>query len=152
MRQQKTKMIRTSKSRKGGRDRLKIRIPERVFFRIGDVAELLTVKPHVLRYWESEFPVITPEKSASGQRVYRRSDVEMLVLIRHLLHEERYSIEGARKRICELRQEGALREFKQEGVGENSEASGVVLGEPLRDRLTALLCLVRKPLTELFRY
>ncbi|MFL5812359.1 MAG: MerR family transcriptional regulator [Bdellovibrionia bacterium] len=100
----------------------KIEIPERLYFRIGDVAELLGVRPHVLRYWESEFPIVAPQKSATGQRVYRRSDVETLVMIKHLLHEERYSIEGARKRIRELRKEGALRTYKQETVSGKSDA------------------------------
>lgn len=71
----------------------------RLFFRIGDVAEIVGVKPYVLRYWESEFSQIAPNKSASGHRVYRREDVEALLQIKRLLHDERYSIEGARKRL-----------------------------------------------------
>jgi DNA-binding transcriptional MerR regulator len=82
-------------------------IPERLFFKIGDVAKLVGVEPYVLRYWETEFPMIAPEKSGSGQRVYRRRDVETVVVIKHLLYQERYSIEGARKRIRELRSSGA---------------------------------------------
>jgi DNA-binding transcriptional MerR regulator len=90
-----------------------IRIPERLFFKIGDVADLVGVKPYVLRYWESEFPMIAPQKSNKGQRVYRRSDVETVVMIKTLLYEERYSIEGARKRIRELRKDGELKSFKK---------------------------------------
>src|SRR4051794_1157928 len=89
-------------------------IPDRLYFRIGDVADLVGVKPYVLRYWETEFPMISPQKSASGQRVYRRSDVETVLLIKHLLYEERYSIDGARKRLRELRKDGSLKAFKQE--------------------------------------
>lgn len=74
----------------------------RLFFRIGDVSEIVGVKPYVLRYWESEFPQISPSKSASGHRVYQRSDVETLLAIKKLLHDERYSIEGARKRLKAL--------------------------------------------------
>jgi DNA-binding transcriptional MerR regulator len=81
-------------------------IPQRLFFKIGDVAELVGVKPYVLRYWETEFPMISPQKSDSGQRVYRRADVETVLIIKKLLYQERYSIEGARKRIKELRSEG----------------------------------------------
>jgi DNA-binding transcriptional MerR regulator len=84
-------------------------IPDRLYFRIGDVAELVGVKPYVLRYWESEFPLISPDKSNTGQRVYRRTDVENLMLIKKLLYKERYSIEGARNRIRELRREGELK-------------------------------------------
>jgi DNA-binding transcriptional MerR regulator len=94
----------------------KDQIPDKLYFRIGDVAELLGVKPYVLRYWESEFPMINPQKSASGQRVYRRSDVETVLMIKHLLYEERYSIEGAKKRLKELRKDGELKDFKEEAV------------------------------------
>jgi DNA-binding transcriptional MerR regulator len=80
-------------------------IPDRLFFKIGDVAELADVKPYVLRYWETEFPMISPQKSESGQRVYRRRDVETVLMIKELLYNERYSIEGARKRIRELKKE-----------------------------------------------
>src|SRR5690606_27447743 len=79
-------------------------------------------KPYVLRYWETEFAVISPQKSATGQRVYRRSDVENLMLIKHLLYKERYSIEGARKRIGELRKEGELKTFKTEVVAPKPSA------------------------------
>ena len=74
------------------------------YFRIGEVSELIGVEPHVLRYWESEFPVIRPQKSG-GQRVYRRKDVENLHLIRHLLHVEKFSIKGAKKKLTEKRKE-----------------------------------------------
>src|SRR5690242_18221831 len=90
-----------------------LKIPNRTYFRIGDVAELLGIKPYVLRYWESEFPMINPQKSASGQRVYRRADVEMVVVIKHLLHEEKFSIEGAKKRLRELKKDGGLKTFKE---------------------------------------
>ncbi len=79
------------------------RIPNKLFFRIGDAAELLDLKPYVLRFWETEFPMVRPTKSRSGQRVYRKKDVEMLFLIKHLLYVERFSIEGARKRIRDLK-------------------------------------------------
>lgn len=87
----------------------KIKIPERVFFRIGDVAEILSVKTYVIRFWETEFPFLVPEKSETGQRVYRRPQIEALALIQHLLHTEKYSIEGARRRLTELRKAGQLK-------------------------------------------
>lgn len=98
-------------------------IPDRLYFRIGDVSDILGVKPYVLRYWESEFSIISPEKSHTGQRVYRRSDVENLMMIKHLLYKERYSIEGARKRINSLRKKGNLKDFKQEKVVATAERS-----------------------------
>jgi DNA-binding transcriptional MerR regulator len=74
-------------------------IPDKVFFRIGEVARLLGVATSVLRYWETEFPALAPQKSVSNQRVYRRGEVEALFKVRHLLYVEKYSIEGARRRL-----------------------------------------------------
>ncbi len=89
-------------------------IPDRTFFRIGDVAKILELKTYVIRFWEGEFPFLAPDKGPSGQRVYRRSQIESLILVKHLLHVERYSIEGAKKRITELRKSGKLKEMMKE--------------------------------------
>jgi DNA-binding transcriptional MerR regulator len=72
-------------------------IPDKLYFKIGEVSELLGVEPYVLRYWESEFPVLSPKKSGTGHRLYRRKDVELLLRIKHLLYEKRFTIEGARQ-------------------------------------------------------
>lgn len=77
-------------------------IPNKLYFRIGEVADLLTVKPYVLRYWETEFPDVKPSKSKSGQRLYKRRDVELLVYIKGLLYDENFTINGARKRLKEI--------------------------------------------------
>jgi DNA-binding transcriptional MerR regulator len=74
-------------------------IPDKLYFRIGDVSRLAALKPYVLRYWETEFPAIAPKKSGTGQRLYRRKDVELILEIKHLLYEKRFTIEGARKAI-----------------------------------------------------
>jgi DNA-binding transcriptional MerR regulator len=74
-------------------------IPDKLYFRIGDVSRLAGVKPYVLRYWETEFPAIAPKKSGTGHRLYRRKDVELILEIKHLLYEKRFTIEGARKAI-----------------------------------------------------
>jgi DNA-binding transcriptional MerR regulator len=74
-------------------------IPDKLYFRIGDVSRLAGVKPYVLRYWETEFPAISPKKSGTGHRLYRRKDVELILEIKHLLYEKRFTIEGARKSI-----------------------------------------------------
>ncbi len=74
-------------------------IPDKAYFRIGEVARILGVQPYVLRYWESEFGAIRPQKTRSQQRLYRRRDVELLQKIKRLLYVERYTIEGARKRL-----------------------------------------------------
>jgi len=72
-------------------------IPDKLYFRIGEVSRVSGVKPHVLRYWETEFNGISPKKSGSGHRLYRRKDVELVLEIKRLLYEERFTIEGARK-------------------------------------------------------
>src|SRR5580698_4717704 len=74
-------------------------IPDKLFFRIGEVASLLAVEPYVLRYWETEFPSLAPKKSGTGHRLYRRKDVELLLKIKYLLYEKRYTIEGARQSL-----------------------------------------------------
>jgi DNA-binding transcriptional MerR regulator len=76
-------------------------IPDRVYFRIGEVSSLVGVDPHVLRYWETEFKVIKPRRAKSKQRLYRRKDVENLLRIKALLHDEGYTIAGARKLLKE---------------------------------------------------
>lgn len=74
-------------------------IPDKLYFRIGEVARLAGVKPYVLRYWETEFSVIEPKKSGSNHRLYRRKDVEMILEIKRLLYDRRFTIEGARKAL-----------------------------------------------------
>ena len=90
-----------------------VQIPDRMFFRIGEVAEIVGVKPYVLRYWETEFTLISPNKSNSQQRMYTRTDVESILLIKHLLYDLRFSIEGAKKRISEMRRQGELSEARK---------------------------------------
>src|SRR4030081_1725338 len=72
-------------------------IPDKLYFRIGDVARLAGIKPYVLRFWETEFPGLGPKKSGTGHRLYRRKDVELVLEIKRLLYEKRFTIEGARK-------------------------------------------------------
>jgi len=74
-------------------------IPDKLFFRIGEVSEIVGVEPYVLRYWESEFPGLSPKKSSSGQRMFRRKDVDLLLNIKQLLYEKKFTIEGARKAL-----------------------------------------------------
>ena len=74
-----------------------VQIPDKMFFRIGEVAEITGVKPYVLRYWESEFRLLRPNKNKSGQRVYRRRDVETALEIKDLLHQRKFTIAGAKK-------------------------------------------------------
>src|ERR1700756_3534992 len=72
-------------------------IPDKLYFRIGEVSRLAGIKPYVLRFWETEFPSLGPKKSGKGHRLYRRKDVELVLEIKRLLYDKRYTIEGARK-------------------------------------------------------
>ena len=74
-------------------------IPDNLFFRIGEVSQLLGLEAYVLRFWEAEFPSVAPKKSGTGRRLYRRKDVEKLLTIKHLLYEKRFTIEGARQHL-----------------------------------------------------
>jgi len=81
-------------------------IPEKSYFRIGEVSKLLGVAPYVIRYWESEFKSIRPMRAKSDQRLYRRKDVEELIVIKELLYSEKFTISGARKRLTEMKGQG----------------------------------------------
>jgi DNA-binding transcriptional MerR regulator len=83
----------------------KEQLPDKLYFKIGEVADIVGVKPYVLRYWETEFSVVKPAKTRSKHRLYRRKDVEMLLQIKRLLHDQRFTIEGARKRLKGLQKE-----------------------------------------------
>lgn len=74
-------------------------IPDKLYFRIGEASSLLGLEPYVLRYWETEFPSLAPKKSGTGQRLYRRKDIDLLFKIKHLLYEKRYTIEGAKHEL-----------------------------------------------------
>ena len=88
-------------------------LPDKLFFRIGEVGRITGVKPYVLRYWESVFPRIRPQKTRSGQRLYRRKDVETVLLVKKLLWDQRFTIEGARKRLREVQgPDGAEEELR----------------------------------------
>ncbi len=92
---------------------LSMHVPDKLFFRIGEVASLLGLKPHVIRYWESEFPVLRPRKNTTNQRRYTRFDVLRVGLVHHLLHKNRYSIEGARRvlKTMDLSNDGIERQL-----------------------------------------
>lgn len=76
-----------------------ISIPDKAYFRIGEVSQLVETKPYVLRYWETEFPMLRPTKTPTGHRLYRRKDVETIVEIKHLLYEKGFTTEGARRQL-----------------------------------------------------
>jgi DNA-binding transcriptional MerR regulator len=106
-----------------------VSIPEKLFFKIGEVCELAGVQAHVLRYWESEFPMLAPQKNRAGQRVYRKRDVEIALRIKELLYDDQYTIAGAKKRLSnELRAGGKLKIVSNEG----DESRGDTSSQPRR--------------------
>lgn len=82
--------------------RVDVEIPDKTFFKIGETARLVGVEPHTLRYWEKEFRGIRPSKTKSNQRLFRQRDLQLLFVIRHLLHAQRFTIDGARRKLREL--------------------------------------------------
>jgi DNA-binding transcriptional MerR regulator len=88
---------------------MKAKEPVQEFFSIGDVCTLTDLKPHVLRYWESQFKFLHPAKNRSGNRVYQRREIELVMLVKQLLYTEKYTIDGARQKIDDYRKSGELR-------------------------------------------
>lgn len=88
----------------------KLKLPDKIYFKIGEVGAILDLETHVLRYWETEFPVLKPVKSKSGQRLYRRSDIEALNLIKDLLYRQKYTIEGARRHLRSIGIDQSMKE------------------------------------------
>jgi DNA-binding transcriptional MerR regulator len=89
-------------------------IAKKAYYSIGEVCDLTGLKPHVLRYWETQFDVLNPTKNRAGNRVFRPKEVELVLLVKHLLYQEKYTIEGARKRLQEMRKSGELKEERLE--------------------------------------
>ncbi|GAB5548875.1 MAG: MerR family transcriptional regulator [Sandaracinaceae bacterium] len=111
-------------------------LPDKLFFRIGEVADIVGVKPHVLRYWESEFNALKPMKTRGSHRQYRRRDVELAMLIKQLVHDEGYTIAGARKRMRELGHDRSGATLPKKASAE-MELRAALLG--LREELVSLL-------------
>ncbi len=105
-------------------------IPNQMYFKIGDVAKIVDVKPYVLRYWESEFAILSPSKSKHNQRAYSRKDVETVLMIKKLLYKDRFSIEGAR---------AAIKNLKKETKKANTISDAVNHFEAIRDQLHDLI-------------
>lgn len=111
------------------------------FYSIGEVCALTELKPHVLRYWESQFKPLNPAKNRSGNRVYSRREVELILLVKHLLYTEKYTIDGARQKLDEHRKGGALRTAAR-------AALEVEALESIEREANELLALLDAPLTD----
>jgi DNA-binding transcriptional MerR regulator len=117
--------------------------PVQEYFSIGDVCNLTDLKPHVLRYWESQFRFLSPTKTRAGNRAYQRREIEMILLVKQLLYTERYTIDGARQKLEELKKSGAMK-----GAGRDALALDTV-GQ-LETELVGILAILegRKPPAE----
>jgi DNA-binding transcriptional MerR regulator len=107
-------------------------IPEKIFFKIGEVCDLVGVQAHVLRYWETEFPMLSPQKNRSGQRTYRRRDVEIALRIKELLYDELFTIAGAKKKLqSELRESSRLKIVHPEPAAKETFLKPVQMPAPV---------------------
>lgn len=114
---------------RGGRV-MTVAIPEKQYFKIGEVSEILDVEPYVLRYWESEFKILKPTRTRARQRLYHKKDLELLLEIKHLLYDEKFTIAGAKKRLQEMKkQEAAERRAKKASRGSKQRAQATVPSE-----------------------
>jgi len=109
--------------------------PVQEYFSIGEVCNLTDLKPHVLRYWESQFKFLNPAKNRSGNRVYQRKEIELILLVKHLLYVDKYTIEGARLKLDEHRKAGDLRDVARAAL---SLATVESLERELKDLLRVL--------------
>jgi DNA-binding transcriptional MerR regulator len=122
-----------------------LEIPNKLYFRIGEVAKLAGIKPYVLRFWETEFPALGPKKSGTGHRLYRRKDVELVLEIKRLLYDKRYTIEGARKTLTgKPKKEAAKLARKSVQQGQLFGGSATLFQE-LRRELTEIVAFLSEP-------
>ena len=101
--------------------------PVQEFYSIGEVCSLTDLKPHVLRYWESQFRFLNPAKNRSGNRVYKAREIELIMLVKHLLYTEKYTIDGARQKIDQFRKSGELKPEARRAM--QQELAHEVLGQ-----------------------
>jgi len=122
-------------------------IPDKLYFRIGEVSHLAGVEPYVLRYWESEFPSLGPKKSGTGHRLYRRKDVEMVLELKRLLYEKRFTIEGARLFLDQNKKKASVKTApvaapKVQGALFDAPVASTAL-TPIRKELEEILKILR---------
>lgn len=89
-------------------------VTKKVYYSIGEVCDLTGLKPHVLRYWETQFEILRPTKNRAGNRIYRSKDVELILLVKNLLYDQKYTIQGANKKLLEMRADGELEDGSHE--------------------------------------
>jgi DNA-binding transcriptional MerR regulator len=121
------------------------KIPNKLFFKIGEVCEITDTQPYVLRYWESEFPALAPAKNSSGQRIYRRRDIETVLRIKQLLYDEGFTIAGAKKRLeaeMSTRADTPLPPGEAGADGQSGDAKTRAALKEVKDQLREILTLL----------
>jgi DNA-binding transcriptional MerR regulator len=113
-------------------------IVKKAYYSIGDVCDLTGLKPHVLRYWETQFDVLRPTKNRAGNRVFRPKDVELILLVKNLLYDQKYTIEGANQKLIDSRKGGELE-------GEQHEVLGPEFLASMKEELEALALVLSPP-------
>ncbi len=126
-------------------------IPEKLFYKIGEVGRITGVEPYVLRYWESEFPFLRPRKSRSGQRLYVKKDIETILEIKKLLYDERYTIEGVKKKFADshLRLVNTPADVEESQVSEAKPPERPQISSELADKLSHIKNRLREIISEL---
>lgn len=122
-----------------------LEIPNKLYFRIGEVAKLAGIKPYVLRFWETEFPALGPKKSGTGHRLYRRKDVELVLEIKRLLYDKRYTIEGARKTLAGKPKKDASKVTRKPIEQGQLFGGSPTLFQELRRELTEIVAFLSEP-------
>ena len=117
-------------------------VPDKLFFRIGEVSQIVGVEPYVIRYWESEFRGLAPKKSSSGQRMFRRKDLELLLEIKGLLYERKFTVEGARRALAERANLRIVRKSTKNELRQGTLFSSVDALPEIREELAEILKLL----------
>lgn len=117
----------------------KIKFDDKLFYSISEVSHITGIRPYVLRYWETEFKLLNPDKNLGGQRTYRKKDIEIILRIKKLLYEQKYTIEGAKKKLREMKDSNLQLEFNalQPGIQLNGATNEIL--EKLKSQLKSLL-------------
>ncbi len=124
--------------------------PEKLFYKIGEVSRIVGVESYVLRYWETEFPFLKPRKSKAGQRVYTKTEIDLVLQIKHLLYEEKYTIDGVRRRFSSATEHQDIQQNTEQDVRDLSEV-GPEKAEP-KNNAEEVLNMVKLRLKELLNH
>jgi DNA-binding transcriptional MerR regulator len=118
-------------------------IVDKAYYSIGEVCDLTGLRPHVLRYWETQFSALRPSKNRAGNRVYRPKEVELIHLLKQLLYDRKYTIAGANRKVLEMRRDGELPQARKEAVGQGAADPDLLAG--IREELEQLKAVLTVP-------